>query len=166
MKYGLHTNSVDAVLTALHEGQFGSVIITLGDLGYFPGDDHDVLYAKVISPDLVRLNTLLTSRLDTTNTTNFYVPHATIAYLRKGLGAKYVGKQFFAGQTAIIHKMTFSPVEGDKIEISLGVPKGLPFPSEPEILEGFDEKLVARLTTAIIANDTKTIDEIVGTQHA
>jgi hypothetical protein len=57
---------------------------------------------------LFDLNAAL-SVLPNEQTHPFYRPHLTIAYLRKGEGAKYAGDVRFSGMTLTFDSVTFSP---------------------------------------------------------
>jgi hypothetical protein len=119
IKYGLHTDDPDDVRELL--GDVGPVTLTLGKLAVFTGDGHDVLYIGVTSPDLRRLNKKIASNLETTDTYPRYIPHACIAYLKPGLGAKYVGDDRFEWLTATVDSIVFSDQESEKTTLPLGM---------------------------------------------
>jgi hypothetical protein len=86
--YGLHGNNPVPVGNIL-KGT-GPVMLHLGKISHFPGGDgkdYDVLKCDVESRDLLWLNRKL-RKLPSTETFK-YAPHATIAYVKKGLGEKY-----------------------------------------------------------------------------
>jgi hypothetical protein len=86
--YGLHGNNPVPVGNIL-KGT-GPVMLHLGKISHFPGGEgknYDVLKCDVESRDLLWLNRKL-RKLPSTETFK-YAPHATIAYVKKGLGDKY-----------------------------------------------------------------------------
>jgi len=92
VKYGLHTDDPKKVAEVV--GGVGAVHGTLTEVNAFYGEetgkDYDVLIVKVSSPELHDLNSWIAERLEHTDTWPDYKPHATIAYLKKGLAKKYV----------------------------------------------------------------------------
>jgi hypothetical protein len=107
VKYGLHTTDPDDVAEIL--AHFGAIDITLGETAVFTGEEYDVLYVEVESPDLERLNSLLSDELDVTDTHPVYTPHVCIAYLKPGRGEAYVDDETFVGETATLDAVEFSP---------------------------------------------------------
>lgn len=86
--YGLHGR--DPVPAGELLAGSGPVRMKLGKVSFFPGGedkDYDVLKVDVDSKDLIWLNRRL-KKLPSTETFK-YNPHATIAYVKKGLGKKY-----------------------------------------------------------------------------
>ena len=94
------------------------VVVTFGPTAVFAGEDHDVLYVAVHSPDLHRLHHAL-SALPHMDTHAQYVPHATLAYLMPGTGQKYAGRKLFDGLDVELRTLKFSPAEGDDVTILL-----------------------------------------------
>lgn len=115
--YGIHGDTPKPVLAALRDVE--PFTIRLGRLSLFQGQDHDVLKIEVHSAPLVRLNGLLRSRLCHTQTHPNYVPHVTVAYLRKGRGERYVGDKHFAGESFEASSVIFSASGGATTVIRL-----------------------------------------------
>lgn len=124
--YGLHDEDPTAVHKLLANEP--PITATLGKASIFHTDDADVLKVDVDSPDLHRINKSLAS-LPHTNTHGEYKPHVTIAYLQKGQGAQYEGKDVpgVTGQTVVLNSIAFSDRSGKQTEIPL---KGTA-PAEP-----------------------------------
>lgn len=123
IKYGLHDSTPDNLIELLESesSPISSITLTLGDLAIFEADTYDVLYAQVISQDLVRLNGVITSALEVTNTQPTYTPHVTIAYIAKGSGAGYVGNSTLSGLQITCSEMIFSSIDGSKTTIDLPI---------------------------------------------
>lgn len=120
VKYGLHTNNVDEVRKLLVDQP--PITVKLGTTSVFPNGPSnygDVLKADVDSPDLHALNAKIAGALEHTDTHPEYVPHATIAYLKPGLGKKYAGNDALNGTTATIDRLTFSAADGKVVDIPL-----------------------------------------------
>lgn len=119
VKYGLHTNDPSGVRALL--GDEPPIELWFGKTDYFETPDYDVLYVTVDSPALTRLNARITNLLDVTNTHPGYQPHATIAYLKPGLGARYADRLVFdAGQRhTTVHDVVFSAADDTRTSIHL-----------------------------------------------
>jgi 2'-5' RNA ligase len=86
---------------------FGPIELTLGEISIFENEDQDVVKISVVSPDLVRLNKIISDNLDHTDTFT-YTPHVTLGYVKPGAGQKYVGRKDFAGTKVKIKEILFS----------------------------------------------------------
>jgi hypothetical protein len=104
--YGLHGHDPYEIRPII-DG-FGPVKLTLGEISIFENEDQDVVKISVDSPDLVRLNKLIADKFEYTKTHPKYIPHVTLAYLKPGLGKKYVGRKDFAGKEITISEILFS----------------------------------------------------------
>lgn len=122
IKYGLTTDNASEVKTATEDYDGKYINGKLGEVSLFEGKDtdFDVVKIDVESEDLHELNKLF-SYLDNEDSHPEYIPHCTIAYVKKGKGKKYVGKQGFTGKTFSVDKFYFCSKNGDKIKIKLGI---------------------------------------------
>ena len=66
--------------------------VKLNEMSIFTNKDYDVLKFDIISPDLNRLNKALCNEFPYKNDYPDYHPHMTVAYLKPGMGEKYVKK--------------------------------------------------------------------------
>jgi hypothetical protein len=92
IRYGLETDAPGPVATIL--GAAEPLVVRLGALQVFePEDeDYDVLVLRIDSDPLRAMNTALREAdIPQTDTQAGYVPHLTLGYVRKGLGATYRG---------------------------------------------------------------------------
>ncbi len=98
----------------------GPATVTLGKLSLFSNPDapYDVLKADVDSPDLHALNASLRD-LPHQNDYPDYHPHMTLAYLKKGMGAPYVGKNPFGDRQFTFESLTHSSATKQRTEIPL-----------------------------------------------
>lgn len=144
VKYGIHSDSPDEIARLLDNT--GPVRFELGTLNIFEADDFDVLYAEVYSPDLERLNALISTRVAVTDTQPTYTPHATIAYLKSGRGAKYVGNATVAGLSATVEDVAFF----SKDHVRTYIPTNR------------DGELLAVLEAAILVGNTEVVHKIIG----
>ncbi len=131
VKYGLHTQApadVQAVVQQWVGSQPStSIEAFLGAATLFAADEatmqrggatSDVLKLDVQSEGLASLNRLLSEKLEHTDTYPTYFPHLTIAYLKPGLGQKYVGLGL-RGWRVLLNKLTFSDRDGRETIIDL-----------------------------------------------
>lgn len=72
------------------------------------GLDYDVLKVEIESEALVRLHHRLAGLLPHTCAFPDYVPHATVAFLQPGYGARYTGQRWLAGWAFVVDHLTFS----------------------------------------------------------
>lgn len=121
--YGLESEDPDEVAKLLENEP--PITLTLGKTSLFQNDDADVLKADIHSPDLHRLNKKLTS-LPHTNSHPDYTPHATLSYIKPGLGKKWAGSDALSGMQAVVDHVIFSSKNGKKTKISLRLPKASP----------------------------------------
>lgn len=127
VQFGLHTPDVADVAEVVRG--FGPVKAELTRVSMFENDDtpYDVLKFDVSSQDLHRLHKLLNSSLEVTDTHPKYKPHATIAYVLKGTGKKYVhgtdwatkAEAALSGQEMEFFTMMFSGKDRRKAPIQL-----------------------------------------------
>lgn len=118
--YGIHTDSVDDVsILFCKEKPFECVlgkIELLTKKPYF-----DVLVVSVNSQGLHRLNRKMRKNLEATENYPKYIPHVTIAYLKKGEGEKFIGNNTFEGEKFMVHEVVFASRLNKKTTINLGV---------------------------------------------
>lgn len=113
VKYGLLN---DEGLVDLVAG-FGPVVLTLGKTGVFEAEEYDVVQVAVDSPDLHRLNGLICAGVACVDTQPYYQPHATVAYVKKGLGLQWAGLEVHASMVA--DRIEFSPKDGTPYDVAL-----------------------------------------------
>jgi 2'-5' RNA ligase len=119
VKYGLHGWDAKFAEQALAGEKPARV--TFGKVSLFETNpDFDVIKVEVKSDDLHRLNKKVSESQPVTDTHPTYRPHATIAYVKKGKGARYVGNDFLEGKTVTLSSVTFSGRDGERVEIPLG----------------------------------------------
>lgn len=121
VKYGLHGEDPEAVRQLLANEP--PVTVKMGKTSFFPNGESgsgDVLKVDVDSPALHRLNKKIADALPNTETHPVYKPHATVAYLKPGMGKKYAGDKSLVGHTVTLDHVTFSAKDGTKTLIPLG----------------------------------------------
>ena len=119
VKYGLHGNDAEAVRSLLADEP--PVRVKLGKVSLFENDDADVVKIEVDSPDLHRLNKKIADALPVTDTHPDYKPHVTIAYVKPGMGKKYVESlNGLQGKEITLNALTFSGKDRTTTEIPLG----------------------------------------------
>lgn len=124
VRYGFHTTDPEEVKRVV--SGFGQIVMKFGGVTVFPGaesgKDYDVLKVDVLSPDLHRLHERL-GILEHTDTHAEYKPHATIAYVKAGLGRGYADRISHPrtwGTTT--SSVVFSDAARNEAEISLTGP--------------------------------------------
>lgn len=118
VKYGIETDNATVVAALIKD--FGSITLSLGESDVFESDEFDVVYLSVDSPDLVRLNSLISTTLKVTDTHDDYIPHVTLAYVESGKGINYKGLVLARDQSSVtISALVFSASDGITTEIPL-----------------------------------------------
>lgn len=105
VKYGLHTTVADKVKKIIENEK--PVKAKLGKIGLFKQDANDVVFIKVNSPDLRKLNKLISDNLTVTDTYPVYKPHCTIAYVQKGTCNDLEGNADFDGEEITFNSVVF-----------------------------------------------------------
>ena len=82
--------------------------------------DYDVIIVQVESDDLQKLNEKLCNNVEHDDLQfKEYHPHVTVAYVKKGLGKQFDGKDIITGEELDLKVLMFSPKEGEKRELEL-----------------------------------------------
>ena len=123
VKYGFTTNDVKEIdFNNLADSYSKNIQVKLGSINIFSGEEndtpYDVIKIDVESGDLSKLNKVV-SKLENKDTHPDYKPHCTIAYVKKGIGKKYIGKEDFKDLTFTSHELEFSSADGVKTKIDL-----------------------------------------------
>jgi len=120
IKFGLHADNADELKELLAD--VAPFEVTLRKTSIFAAkgeNNYDVVKIDVESSELHALNKLISENLETTDTHPEYVPHLTLAYVKKGKGVNYVGNETFDGQTIAFDKIIFSDKNRNKTVIKL-----------------------------------------------
>jgi 2'-5' RNA ligase len=88
VKYGFLDSVTPEQITPQIQGLL-PLTVKIGDLSLFQNDDFDVLKLNVDGAELRQMNAIV-SRLPNEDSHPVYNPHMTIAYLKPGMGAKYL----------------------------------------------------------------------------
>ena len=99
--------------------------IRFGKTKIFSNSDYDVVMVEVKSADLKRINKKIADAIPHTSTHQVYVPHATIAYVKSGLGKKYIGRDDLEGVEETHHSIYFSNRNREETEIPLKSAKAM-----------------------------------------
>jgi len=111
VRYGLAPEARPIDAAAVVRGH-GPIPVRLGMVsGFTEHPEHDVLVVDVESPGLHDLNRKL-GALPHEDTQPGYRPHMTLAYLRKGTAAQYLGDPTFQGKAFTARAVTLSPADG------------------------------------------------------
>lgn len=118
VRYGLLDPNAEA-LSELLAGH-GPVSFTLGRVGVFVAEDHDVVLVNVNGPELADLNGAISQGVPAAKS-DFatYQPHVTVAYVKSGEGAKYTGLDILDGVVVTVDKIIMTDVDGNKTPVSL-----------------------------------------------
>lgn len=94
--------------------------VRLGLINLFKDkDDYDVIKIQVESPDLERLHYDIEDKIDNANSYPTYIPHITIAYVKKDSYDNLIGESKFKGKTFKVNDITFSSLDGSDKYLSL-----------------------------------------------
>ena len=116
--YGIHTISSKEVSRQIQEKAFE---VELGEMNLFTkGTKFDVLIINVECNLLHKLHNKIQYNLEVTKSHPEYVPHVTIAYLKKGEGNKFINNKDFQGEKFKVNELIFSSKTGVKTPIKLG----------------------------------------------
>ncbi|NCB40987.1 MAG: hypothetical protein EOM80_19705, partial [Erysipelotrichia bacterium] len=117
VRYGLDTDN-PADLKRLSE--MPPIRVKMGDVSIFEADKYDVVKVDVDSPELRTANQMVGELVAVPGETHKdYKPHATIAYVKKGEGKKYVGNKTLFGKTFEIDEINLVDRDGKEHKIKL-----------------------------------------------
>lgn len=119
--YGLESDNSGDVAEKLKG--FGPISFNLGKISTFECEKYDVVIIEVDGERLHKANSIL-RELPNQNTFPDYKPHVTIAYVKKGLGSKYLGNETFADTKIESSGIVFSGSDGGKVVIHIDPPDG------------------------------------------
>jgi len=111
LKYGLKTDQYSLIRECL-DGQNGGKA-HLGVSSIFENDDFDVVKVTCAGTALHRLHKCL-NRLPHDDNFMIYKPHATIAYVKKGMGKKYAG-EFLIDEEFEFDVIWYKKPEGSRV---------------------------------------------------
>ena len=117
VRYGLATDDPKEIsgLSALQP-----IAAKMGKVSIFEADKYDVVKVEIISPALTAANKKVGELVDLPGETfKDYQPHATIAYVKKGEGAKYVGDITFEGVEVSFDAINLTDRKGKTHSIKL-----------------------------------------------
>jgi len=144
--YGIHGDDSDQVEHVLREQ--GPVAASLARLEVFSTPEFDVLHVAVESASFADMHTRLIESIPNTQSHGEYNPHVTLAYLKPGLGAKYLKAMGdFHYKSVAFDTLEFSSRNGDRVHMLLDGP--VRFSSSPQAQE-YAEKYPVMM--AILAN--------------
>jgi 2'-5' RNA ligase len=94
--------------------------IRLGLIDVFKDqDDYDVIKIQIESKELEKLHYEIEDKVENANTYPTYIPHVTIAYVKKGSCDNLIGNKKFKGKIIGVDKVIFSSSDGSEKYISL-----------------------------------------------
>ncbi len=166
-KFGLHYS--DATMVSAVVADFGPINYYVSDFASFQNDEYDVLYARVESDDLYRLNAKL-SELCCTTTHPTYTPHATVAYLKPGLADKYIRRFGGISLRGTADTLTFSSPSREETKIPLGgtplgsVAKGVvesDDESDPDPMDALTQAVVEEVYAAREQGDEDAVQAVI-----
>jgi 2'-5' RNA ligase len=119
--YGIHTTNIDEVLPLV--AGMAPLRATLGRTSAFYNPECIALKVNMQSRDLVNLNNLIRRSLQYTSIYPNYIPHVTIAYLKKDDKNPYYYRDYmtddFEGTEVVLDELVFSTPNGKKETIHL-----------------------------------------------
>lgn len=114
---GLYSNSFDSVRNLFPKVQ--PFECTLQEIGIFHNEKFDVLMIQVSSEDLLKINQKLCRTVDFEDLYCGYVPHVTIAYVKRGKAKNFNGMDRFRGRKFTVKNILFSSKTQRKFNIEL-----------------------------------------------
>lgn len=118
IKYGLHDADPDN-LTRLVDG-FGPINIELANIDVFNNNPNfDVLKININSDKLHELNKIICNNMHFTDKFPIYIPHATLAYIKKGTCVNLIDSMDFNKLVDIVNEIYFTSRSGDEFYIKL-----------------------------------------------
>lgn len=116
---GIKTNNPNDIKEYINNN--GNINVILGKTNYFNNRfvDYDVVYLEVLSRDIRALRNKLTKSIDYADISFSFMPHMSLAYVKKGKGKDYKGLDNFEGTKIEFDSVLFTTPEGNKTIINL-----------------------------------------------
>ena len=119
--YGIHEEHPTLPLIDILETH-PKFTVTLGDVSLFTEDEEfDVVKTDIHCNDLFVLRSTMLTVCYYTLTFPEYIPHATIAFVKKGMCDYLIGNPVFRGLSFVVDSVMFSSSNGSKRKIMLGI---------------------------------------------
>lgn len=115
--YGLHSFVTPQEVISVLE-RFKSPNVQFGKIGIFDNEEFDVVKINVISQDLTNMHDAL-KELPCKESFYEYIPHATISYVKKGLGKKYLDHPIDFPKELTLNTAIYSTANKEKTIIKL-----------------------------------------------
>lgn len=139
VRYGMDTVDPKEIAPAF-EGM-GPIKAKMGKVSIFEDDKYDVVKVDIESPGLHEANKKIGETVKLPGETfKDYKPHATIAYVKKGEGKKYVGDKSFEGKEITVDTITLTAKDGKNYDFELKG-KSVAIPPESGIMAPVEEKI-------------------------
>ena len=98
----------------------GPAELQFGVTAFFETTDYDCVYVSVVGGNLPILNRAIADGMECAPSDHGdYVPHATVAYVKPGLGAKHAGRIDLDGMHVESNTITLVTVDDERIEVRL-----------------------------------------------
>ena len=117
VKYGLHGVDFTEIREIFKDEK--PLKVKLGKITLFEADDYDVVKIDVISPELHRLNQVISKNFEVTDTHPKYQPHCTAAYVKKEFGPLINGLSDFEGREIVLDSLLFSGRDNRQTEFKI-----------------------------------------------
>lgn len=117
--YGIKENQLDNIKNTLRTQK--PIKVMFGKTNFF-SDKHvnyDVVYLEVISSDLRKLRNKMENEVEYYKGPYSYIPHVSLAYVKKGLGKDYKEFDLFEGKSVIFDSIIYSSPDEKNIKIEL-----------------------------------------------
>jgi 2'-5' RNA ligase len=112
--YGLHSDEIDDEELFNHLQKFNPPKVSMSNISLFNNDNFDVVKFDVEGSELFVMNKTLTDNFPYSTDYPDYHPHSTIAYVKPGMGEKYV-QQLSEPFVLQPNKLVYSKPDGSKI---------------------------------------------------
>ncbi len=166
IRYGMDTLDPAEIAPAFKD--LGRIKARMGKVSVFETDKYDVVKVDIDSTDLREANKMVGETVKLPGETfKNYIPHATIAYVKKGEGKKYVGDKTFEGREVTFDHVVLSAKDGREHKIPLGGSVSKPKVS-PKDLQDLGEKTEKGVALANVKDSKKSKHHIrvaIGVHH-
>jgi 2'-5' RNA ligase len=116
--YGLHDEVTLDQVKSVFEDFKGGIDISIEGIGTFENKDFDVVKFNVLKNESLKILNDRLSELPNTNEYPEYIPHITIAYVKKGSGKKYEDPKY-RYNVENINEVCYSMSNGSKEYFSI-----------------------------------------------
>ncbi len=124
--YGLHDDVTEEQVKSVFDNFDGDINIEIDGVGIFENKDFDVVKFNVVPDGSLQYLHDELSKFPNSDQFTDYKPHITLAYIKKGLGKKYI-RNDYKYEVKNVNKITYSMSNGKKVYFDYNINESIEY---------------------------------------